>query len=189
MTKESDQILFSSLKDGSENAFKRAYEDNRSLFFNFATKYGVEANDAMDIYQDAYVVFYENVQSGKLAELRSSISTYLIGIGKYMILDSLRKKKQKVRSEILLSKVQEVDDTIGDFDLDKEPLNPRQALLQRKFEKLGEKCKVILTLFYFKKYSLKQIMKAGNYNSENVVKSQKSRCLKTLKDAINNSSQ
>ncbi|MEX0290268.1 MAG: RNA polymerase sigma factor [Flavobacteriaceae bacterium] len=188
MTKESDQILFSSLKNGSESAFKKVYQENRQLFFNFAMKYGIEASDAMDIYQDAYVAFYENISKGKLSELRSSIATYLMSIGKYMILDTLRKQKKKVHSEGIIAKVQEIDEEVSNFDLDKEELNPRQVLLRRNFEKLGEKCKKILTLFYYKKYSIKEIMEAGNYNSENVVKSQKSRCLKTLKESIKNSS-
>jgi RNA polymerase sigma-70 factor (ECF subfamily) len=58
--------------------------------------------------------------------------------------------------------------------------------LKKYFDALGEKCQKILTLFYYQQYNIKEIMAEGNYNSENVVKSQKSRCLKTLKEAINN---
>ena len=188
MTKESDQILFSALKDGSESAFKKVYQENRLPFFNFAIKYGIESHEAKDIYQDAYVAFYENIRRGKLSELRSSISTYLMSIGKYMILDNLRKQQKKVRSEKVIAQVQAVDEEVGVLDIEREELNPRQLVLRRYFERLGEKCKKILTLFYYNKYSIKEIMEVGNYNSENVVKSQKSRCLKTLKDAIRNSS-
>lgn len=187
MKKQSDQELFSSLKDGSENAFKEVYEGNRDLFLNFARKYGLGDEDVLDVYQDAYIVFYENIQNGKLTELKSTISTYLISIGKYKILERLRKKSKRVDSDHVLNVVQEIDQELESFDIVQEELTPEQKLLQRYFKELGEKCRAILTMFYYKKFNIKRIMLEGGYNSENVVKSQKSRCLKSLKDAINNS--
>ena len=184
MAKESDQILFRSLKEGSDSAFKKVYQDNRSIFLNFARKYGIAAADVLDIYQDAYIVFYENIGNGKLSELRSSISTYLMSIGKYMIMDRIRKDKKKIRSEQLIASVGEVDAEIASYEIITEELSPRQLLLRTYFDQLGEKCKTILTLFYYKHYSIKEIMIKGRYNSENVVKSQKSRCLRALKESF-----
>lgn len=186
MVKESDLVLFDALKNGSETAFKKVYQDNMSLFLNFAGKYGLDEADVLDIYQDAYIAFYENIGNGKLATLKSSLSTYLIGIGKYMILERLRKNKKKVNSESILGTTGIVDDEIASFELFDEQLSPEEVLLQYYFNQLSETCKSILTMFYYKKYSIKQIMEAGNYNSENVVKSQKSRCLKTLRESFKN---
>ena len=186
MVKESDLVLFDALKNGSETAFKKVYQDNMSLFLNFAGKYGLGEADVLDIYQDAYIAFYENIGNGKLVTLKSSLSTYLIGIGKYMILERLRKNKKKVNSESILEITGIVDDEIASFELFDEQLSPEEVLLQYYFNQLSETCKSILTMFYYKKYSIKQIMEAGNYNSENVVKSQKSRCLKTLRESFKN---
>lgn len=186
MEKPSEQLLFDSLKNGSETAFTSVYENNRSLFLNFGRKYGLNEDELLDIYQDAYIVFYENIEKGKLIELKSSISTYLISIGKYKIMEQLRKNAKKIPAEALLNVVHEVDNELETFDLIDEVLSPEQKVLQLYFETLGEKCRNILTLFYYKNYNIKQIMEAGGYNSENVVKSQKSRCLKTLKDTIKN---
>jgi len=186
MIKESDHILFNSLKEGSEEAFKKVYHDNRNLFLNFAAKYGMEREDSLDVYQDAFTAFYENICNRKLVELRSAISTYLLGIGKYMIMDRMRKKKRKTNIELPMSLVQELDTEIESFDLEMEEPSAEDALLQRMLDRLGEKCKMIISLFYYKKFSIKEIMKAGNYSNENVVKSQKSRCLKTLKETYKN---
>ena len=174
MEKPSEQELFSALKRGSETAFKEVYQNNRSLFLNFARKYGLDEADVLDIYQDAYIVFYENIRNGKLVELKSSVSTYLISIGKYKIMDRLRKNKKKVKVDSFMNVIKEVDDEIESFDIVDEELSKEQKLLQRYFEELGEKCKAILMMFYYKQYSIKQIMAEGGYNSENVVKSQKS---------------
>ncbi len=186
MVKKPDNTLFNALKKGSEIAFKKVYQDNRLLFLNFARKYGLKDEDILDMYQDAYIVFYENIGNGKLKELKSSISTYLIGIGKYKIMDKLRKDKKKITSEAMLKNEQQIDSEIKSFDLSSEESNPQQLLLLKHFDLLGEKCKAILTLFYYKQYSIKEIMIACAYSNENVVKSQKSRCLKTLKEAIKN---
>ncbi len=186
MVKESERILFESLKNGSEEAFKEVYQQNRQLFLNFAQKYGLGKEDLLDIYQDAYITFYENVMEGKLVQLTSTLSTYLISIGKYMILDRLRKNKHNVHNESVLNLAHQKDDLIETFELDIEELTPDEVLLERYFEELGEKCKAILIMFYYKRYSIREIKAAGNYNSENVVKSQKSRCLKTLKQLFNN---
>ncbi|GAA3628005.1 RNA polymerase sigma factor [Flavivirga jejuensis] len=184
MTEHSDQLLFNSLKEGSDDDFKKVYNDNRPMFLNFAKKYGIAEEDILDIYQDAYIVFYENIQTGKLAELRSSLATYLMSIGKYMILDKLRKNKKKVDGYQILERVEEVDLELDFFDIIQPKLSKEQVLLKDYFDKLGERCQQILTWFYYKKYNIKEIMSAGNYKSENVVKSQKSRCLKTLKESM-----
>lgn len=187
MEKQSENALFESLKKGSEMAFKEVYEGNRDLFLNFARKYGLGDADILDIYQDAYIVLYENIQNGKLVELKSSVATYLISIGKYKILERLRKKKKRVDTNKFLNVIEDVDSSLESFELVHEELTQKQQLLQHFFKALGEKCKAILTMFYYKKYNIKQIMTEGGYNSENVVKSQKSRCLKTLREAIEKS--
>lgn len=187
MGKQSEEALFKLLKNGSEAAFKKVYESNRELFINFARKYGLGNDDILDIYQDTYVVFYENIRNGKLIEMKSAIATYLISIGKYKILERLRKNNKKVDSSEVLNAVKDVDYQLESFDIVYEELSPEQKLLQKHFETLGEKCKAILTMFYYKKFNIKKIMIEGGYKSENVVKSQKSRCLKTLKDSIKNS--
>ena len=186
MERHSDQSLFEALKKGSELAFKKVYEDNRELFLNFARRYKLDDEEVLDVYQDTYVALYENIQNGKFSELKSSISTYLISIGKYKIMERLRKATKHTNDEFVLHNVENVDNEIEAFDIVNEELTPEQKLLKKYFEVLGEKCKQILTMFYYKQYKIKEIMLAGHYNSENVVKSQKSRCLKNLKEAIHN---
>ena len=55
---------------------------------------------------------------------------------------------------------------------------------QKHFGALGKKCQELLTLFYYRGYTIQEIMEAENYNSENVVKAAKSRCMKTLRERI-----
>ncbi len=72
-----------------------------------------------------------------------------------------------------------IDNMDGD-----ESLSHEQKLLKKYFETLGEQCQKLLTMFYYRGLSIKEIIAEGGYNNANVVKSQKSRCLKTLKERI-----
>lgn len=186
MNRGKDEILLEALKNGSDKAFKEVYQENRNKFLSFARKYGLSEQDLLDVYQDAYITLYENIAAGKLVKLSSSLSTYLISIGKYKILERLRKNKYDVKNETLLDLTGQTDEYLTSFNLEIEELTPDEELLAQYFNQLGDKCKAILIMFYYKKYSIREIMKAGNYNTENVVKSQKSRCLKTLKQLFNN---
>ncbi|GAB5476435.1 MAG: hypothetical protein Mars2KO_45340 [Maribacter sp.] len=172
------------LRQGSELAFKQVYEQNRDKFLNFARRYHLSDEENIDIYQDAYIIFHDNVMSGKIKELTSSISTYLFSIGKYLIFDRMRKNKKTVNSEYNLEIVRDDESVIETLDFDTGELTPEQTLLRKHFATLGKQCQELLTLFYYRGYTIKEIMEAVDYNSENVVKAAKSRCMKTLRERI-----
>ncbi|WP_273567979.1 RNA polymerase sigma factor [Maribacter halichondriae] len=183
---ENAQVEFTleELRQGSENVLRRVYEENRGKFLNFARRYNLTDEENVDIYQDAYVIFYDNVMSGKIERFTSSISTYLFGIGKYLIFDQMRKNKKKVSGNYDLSMVGEADELVSTLEIEKPALTAEQQLLQKYFTTLGKKCQELLTLFYYRGYTIKEIMEAENYNNENVVKAAKSRCMKTLRERI-----
>jgi len=66
MVNQAEDITLEELKQGSEQKLREVYEDNRDKFLNFAKRYNLPQDDVIDIYQDAYVAFYNNVMSGKV---------------------------------------------------------------------------------------------------------------------------
>ena len=60
------------------------------------------------------------------------------------------------------------------FNINNELTNV-QKQLQVAFKALGQKCKDVLTLFYYRGFNLEEIMNTLNYTNKDVVKSQKSR--------------
>lgn len=179
-----DSITLDDLKQGSESAFKQIYIENREKFINFGRRYSLSEDELVEVYQDTYIAFYDNIMSGKIKAFTNSISTYLFSIGKYLIFQKMKANKKTVNPDYDLQIVRdnEVDVTI--LDLDNEGLTEEQQLLYSNFDDLGKQCKELLTLFYYRGYTIKDILELGNYNSENVIKSAKSRCLKTLKNRI-----
>ncbi|MGO1584342.1 RNA polymerase sigma factor [Mesonia sp.] len=190
MQRVQENITIEDLKQGSDLLFKKIYEENRDKFINFARKYNLPQEDIIDVYQDAYIIFYNNVMQGKIEKFTSSISTYLFSIGKYLIYDKLKKNNKTINPDFDLSLIRKKEELVdSDLDLNEEELTTEQILLKKHFVSLGKKCQELLSLFYYRGYTIKEIIEASEYKSENVVKSAKSRCLKTLKERINNSNE
>lgn len=178
----SEQQLIQLLKEADKDVLKRLYLEYRSAFISFAQKLFPNSNDILDTYQDAIIVLQEKAIKGDLDELRCTLKTYLFGIGKYMLYEKVRKQKKLVSPMKLEQEDYDYHDIAIDF-LQDQP-NKMQQQLQRAFATLGKKCKEVLTLFYYRGYTIDEICTALNYENKNVVKSQKSRCLKQLKDKV-----
>ena len=84
----------------------------------------------------------------------------------------------------------------ADFDLVEESLDfdvnlystnltKEQRLLKKYYDELGDRCKSVLNLFYYQGYNLDEIREILNYSNKKVLKSQKSRCIKQLKNLLN----
>ena len=181
-----ESITLQDLKEGSDKVLQSVYEDNRPKFLNFAKRYNLPDEDLVDIYQEAYIAFYDNVMNGKITSFTSSISTYIISIGKYIIFDTLKKNKKMVYPDFDISILRNKDELIDHLDIETETLTTEQQLLHKHFSSLGKKCKELLDLFYYRGFTIKDILEHTEYNTENVIKSAKSRCMKTLKERIFN---
>lgn len=175
-----DRVMVDALKNGNSEALKTVYLNNKAAFIGFAKKYPLDEATVTDIYQDAIIALRENAINGKLDNLKSELKTYLFSIGKHMIYKAL-KQKQKV---YLVDENVEFDNLKKDkdFSIDLvEGLTEKQQKLQKAFKSLGQKCKAILSLFYYRGFTIEEITKELNYSNKEVTKSQKSRCLKSLK--------
>lgn len=170
------------LKKGDQDTLEKIYKENRNAFINFSKRYNISKDDAVDIYQDTIIALHENAVNGKINSLNSSISTYLFAIGKYKIFQLLRKNNTvDLNQKITIESTNEV----LDVNLSNEKLTNRQKLISKNLEKIGSRCKEVLKLFYYQGYTLDEITVILNYSSKEVLKSQKSRCLKQLKKIIN----
>ncbi len=178
-----DQSVLEHLKKGDNEVLKAVYLNYKSEFINFALQFNLTKDEAVDVYQDCVLAFRENIATGKLQVLKSSLKTYLFSIGKYMIYEYLRSKKRYVDSNVILNK--DVDNETYEVVF-QEDINANEQCLKTAFVSLGEKCKNVLTMFYYQGTSIDEITQELNYKNKDVVKSQKSRCLKILKEKLNN---
>lgn len=181
MSKPTHLAVIEQLKKGDEKTIKQIYLDHKNGFSLFANKYDLAPDDLLDVYQDSIIALCENAKKGTIDTLESSLSTYLFSIGKYMIYKKLKanNKLVPIDNETQLAELVEEDD--AEIDSDEEV-----KLLQENFKKLGDQCQKVLRLFYYEEKKLDTIQMELNYTNKDVLKSQKSRCLKQLKDLIKN---
>jgi RNA polymerase sigma factor (sigma-70 family) len=168
--------LIALIKNGDQTAIRQLYEDNKNGFLLFVKRYNVANEDIIDIYQDAIVAFIENAKKGKIDNLQSSATTYLFGIGKFMVFQKIKKAGKTLPSEDLENVVQAYDDYNEDENIE------QVSQLQIAFKKLGDQCQKVLQLFYYEEKKLDEIQDILGYTNKDVLKSQKSRCLKQLKE-------
>ncbi|MCC2598258.1 RNA polymerase sigma factor [Sphingobacterium sp. FBM7-1] len=174
MNKERQWIQ--SLQNGDTVILDKIYLQYKGGFLEFAKRYPIDPDMVLDIYHDSVIALYENIVQGKLNGLKSSIKTYLYAIGKFKIFAYLKSPKQEVLSD------KELMEQINLFEID--TAEERLKLLQRAYLQLGPKCQQMLHLFYYKGLKLEDIQREMSYESKDTVKSQKSRCLKQLKEII-----
>jgi len=179
----SDKQLITQLKQRDRNALKTVYFDYKSEFMKFMSRYNAKEDVLEDIFQDALIVLYENAQAGKLDALKSTVKTYLFGTGKFMLFKHFRDNKREVPTEESYLFDQYEQAAIEDVYEDEGP-NDYQKKLAANFKKLGDKCREILELFYLQGMKLDEITVRQGYDNKDVAKSQKSRCLKSLKQLI-----
>ncbi|EOZ91576.1 RNA polymerase sigma-70 factor, ECF subfamily, putative [Indibacter alkaliphilus LW1] len=179
MNKDSHWIQ--SLKSGNKKALDEIYLKYKKPFIDFSNRYQIPHEDALDIFQDSIIVLYENILKGKLSDLSSSLKTYLFAVGKYKILSYIKSKN--AFSSIEISEI-EILDKIDIIEIETQDL--RLKHLHDTFSKLGIKCQEILKLFYYQGLGLDEIQELMGYDSKDTAKSQKSRCLKQLKELMKN---
>ncbi len=163
------EIIESLQNDRYDKAIKGLY----SLFPSIK-KYVIanngSAEDARDIFQDALVILHKKVRDTDFT-LAVPLQHYLFGISKNCWLAELRRQKKMPFVQ------QDVD--VTDYVSDDEP---DYNLANAAFNLLGEKCRQLLILFYFKKQSYKEIAGELSFNDEKVAKNQKYRCIQKAKE-------
>lgn len=172
-----DQEIIHQLKKGNETCLKHLYQ-HLGMIKSLVLKNSGNDADALDIFQEAVIVFYRKVMSGDF-ELKGKISSYLYEVSRRLWLNQLnrRKKYESPNDNILLfGRVQEVEE--------KEDSLALQEYLKNALEKLGEPCKSLLEAAIFLSMKMEDIAKRFSYSSARSASQQKLRCLKKLRDGI-----
>lgn len=128
-----------------------------------------------DIRQDAIIAFDRNIRHGKFNE-KSAISSYIISIAKFMILNAVKKKSKT--NPITIDQLSTEDHPI---ELYQEIQSvERKNLINKIIEEAGSKCKEMLAL-YVVKTPMKEIADMMGFAQEQGAKNAIFRCRKKLK--------
>ncbi|MDN5210826.1 sigma-70 family RNA polymerase sigma factor [Fulvivirgaceae bacterium BMA12] len=179
--KSTDQTIVEDIRQGGNEGLIEIYKLYRSEFFSWSQRqFSLDDAASADLFQDTIISLRKNIVKGKLTHLSSSLKTYLFAIGKHLALSRLRRDSKTVLSDDLL-KLQLSEDFITDAPLKN---REKKKYISQILQELGEPCYSILRLYYYENFSMESIARYLDYKNENVVKSQKLRCIKTLKERV-----
>jgi RNA polymerase sigma factor (sigma-70 family) len=128
------------------------------------------SDDAKDIFQDALVILYKNVQTESFT-LSAPLKTYLLAVTKNLWLQELRRRNKMPVSNEQIDIPEAVPAEEKDFNL-----------ATAAFYLLGERCRHLLILFYFKKKTYRELASFLGFGDERTAKNQKYRCLQKAKE-------
>ncbi len=151
----------------------------------FVRRYGGNAEDARDVFQDSLIVLFQNVRKSDF-ELTCSVGYYIQQVCKYMWKDKLKVKNRTIS----MTDFQQLESEISDNQIqEKEIKENRFYVLEKAIRRLGGKCQEVLNFYYIQKLSMKAIAEKLGYGSVATAKTRKYKCLAQLRKIIQQQNQ
>lgn len=177
-----DSELVENLKAGQrmDESIKAIYRSHFESLCWYVMNNSGSRQDAEDIFQEVVVNFIDMVQKDKFRG-ESTIKTFLFSLNRYTWLNELKRRGRAMAREEKYERRQErVEMDTSHFIADREG----KSEVLRIVGELGETCRKILLLFYYENMSMKEILDVTDYETEQVVRNKKYKCLKQLEQMI-----
>ena len=184
-TLSDETILSGIIGDGilQRNTENKLYEQYFYFIKDATFKHKILEDEAASLYTDSILAFIENVRSNRF-QGNSAIKTYLYQIFSNKCVDFIRKT---TTNKMSIYETEAMDDSA--FMMADDSKNILQkliseneiAILKAKIGQLGEKCQQMV-LAWSEGFTDSQIAQALGYQTANVAKTSRLRCLDKLKE-------
>lgn len=174
--KANDQLVITEFSRNEEQKFKRF----------IAHQFSIRHNEELlsDIFNEALLRLWKNIQNGKLSEqsLTSSLTTYLNGIGVHIWQETKRLYKEIIpEDDEEVEKAQQAACTrVNTAD----PWADKKEAIERAVDRMGKPCAPLLIAFYWKDLPHEQIATQLGYKDADSAKAQKYKCINKLKKIV-----
>ncbi len=172
----SDAFLLPLISRADSKAFNYLYKKHFNMIRNLVEKNSGTADDASDLFQEVLIIIYEKVLDNRL-QLTCSLKTYIYSIARNKWLNKLKAQKRYTSFNNFESFI----------SIEEETESAPTINLDNLLNEIGEACRKLLILFYYKKRSMQEICKELNYSNADSVKNQKYKCMQRLKKMADNS--
>ena len=135
--------------------------------------------DGEDVFQEALIAFINLVKSGKFRG-EASLQTTFVAISRNIWLNEQKKRKSLDTRGKLFENARQQEADPASLLLQREVSDQFLQLMSR----LGESCKSLLTMVYYENLSYKDILERTHFESEQVIRNKKYKCMKELTDLI-----
>lgn len=175
----SDKEILQCFKNGQrEKAFRKLYQLYPKIESLVLSK-GGQKHDASDVFQESLIILYRNLEKSNF-KLTSSFYTYLYSVSRFVWSD-MQKKESKLPTNSLNESEAAITKTIHE--------EKQFQLAEQAFSEIGERCKKLLLLFYYKQMSFIDIAAIMQFSSEKIAKNQKYKCLSKARGIYKNNYQ
>jgi len=170
---------FQGVLNDDREVLNEIYEEYFPTISSFVLKNKGGEDDCWDIFQDSVMAVYFKAQDPDFV-LKNTFGGYFYGIARNLWRKKLSKNSNK---EVTLDEAPElsIEDGIESAIF----LGEQYQFFRDHFERLTDRCKKIMELF-FEKNKMAQIAVAMGFKNAEVAKKEKSKCQKRLIEAIKN---
>ena len=167
-------------REDANDALKEIYLSYKDEFINWSyQKHSIGQDIATEVFQTSVVILYDNVITGKLTDLSSSIKTYLFAICKNKIMEHKRRAQRNSGEEAIPNLASHVSN--GDDKAEKEI---KYTLMANAMREMGDPCKSLLEMYYYQQKKMYAITQALGYKNVDTTKNQKYKCMKRLQKLV-----
>ncbi len=176
-----DDAWLVQIKAENETAAYEAYKACRMACVSVLRRYGLDQDTAQDLYQEAFTIMVMKVRRGKLAPpMTSSLSTYVTGIGKRLML----KHRDRMRRDVKIDHLENLPED-GAIEVDRILTVLEQEdsarLVATMLSQLGDRCRQLLQLIFLDEQDHKEVMEQMDFPSAGALRKKKFDCLKHLR--------
>ncbi len=182
-----DQTLLELIRTGKNDLALNALYRNFPAIRKLVRSRGGTTRDAEDVFQEALIVLIGKVK--KDFHLSARLSTYLYGVCHFLWNEQLRKRRQ-VSFDPLADGTPDVASSGGLSVAEEADLHAhlqhesRIRLAEQALNELRDRCRELLLMFYYSRFSLKEIAAKMGFGSENSAKNQKYKCLEAARTRL-----
>jgi len=178
MTKPAEKKIINGFLENNNRILNKIYDECFPMVEKMVINSGGIAAQAEDIFQEALLVTYGRILSGKF-ELDCKFSTYIYAVSKKMWYQEKRKNsRKKMTINESLDLVEEPENNNDFEELIKE-------IIKKHFHELSKNCQKILKM-HFNNINISEIQKVMGYDSSHYTMDRKYRCKKSLIKRIMN---
>ena len=175
-----DQRILAGIFSNDLNAIiHQLYKQYSGMVIAFIISNQGSQQDGEDVFQEALIAFINLVKSGKFRG-EASLQTTFVAISRNIWLNEQKKRKSLDTRGKLFENARQQEADPASLLLEREVSDQFLHLMSR----LGESCKSLLTMVYYENLSYKDILERTHFESEQVIRNKKYKCMKELTDLI-----
>ena len=172
------QRYIEALQKGNDTIIQEIYTTFFPNIEHFIKKNRGTKEDAYDVFQEGLQQLYTKATGGQNFVIQKDLSNWLFIVCRHIWYKKLKKKKQ---TPITFGK--EID-PIEEKELEQQLIdNEKKQLYLKHFQRLSDKCRKVLQLF-FDKRKMKEIAVLLGYENAQVARNKKAGCQKRLVQLI-----